>query len=56
MRRLNQYQCEICNTLYESEEDCKTCEKSHACCISIKQEVFNSYKNDGGIQSTLLQK
>lgn len=29
MKKVTQYKCEICGTLYAQESDCKACEKQH---------------------------
>nr|DAJ47644.1 MAG TPA: Rubredoxin [Caudoviricetes sp.] len=47
MKTLSQFQCEICNTVYKSETECKACENSHCLPVAIKVYKFNSYKNDG---------
>lgn len=47
MKALSQFQCEICNTVYKSETECKVCEDSHYLPVTIKVYKFNSYKNDG---------
>lgn len=47
MKRLNQYQCETCNTIYKVETEADVCEKTHRHVKQILSESFNSYKNNG---------
>ena len=47
MKMLNQFQCEICNTVYKSEDECRNCESYHNSPVRINKSVFNSRKNDG---------
>lgn len=47
MKTLNQFQCEICNTVYKSESECLYCERTHKLPVEIIGNKFNSYKNSG---------
>ena len=47
MKTLSQFQCEICNTVYKSETECRNCEQCHQLPSQILLNKFNSYKNDG---------
>lgn len=47
MKTLQQFQCEICNTVYKSEAECTNCEKSHNTIVKIANVKYNSYKSDG---------
>lgn len=35
MKKVTQYKCEICGTLYAQESDCKACEKQHKVPIEV---------------------
>lgn len=47
MKALSQFQCEICNTIYKSESECRNCERCHQLPTKIVNSKINSYKNDG---------
>lgn len=48
MKNLQQFQCEICNTIYRPKTECINCEKkSHNAPVKIANVKYNSYKNDG---------
>lgn len=47
MKTLSQFQCEICNTIYKSESECRNCERCHQLPVEIINSKFNSYKSDG---------
>lgn len=47
MKTLSQFQCEICNTIYKSESECRNCERCHQLPTKIVNSKINSYKNDG---------
>lgn len=45
MKNLNQYQCDICNTVYNNENDCKRCEDGHKIPVKIVGYKFNAIRN-----------
>ena len=47
MKTLKQFQCEICNTVYNSESECHKCERTHKLPVEIIGNQFDSYKNKG---------
>ena len=47
MKTLSQFQCEICNTVYKSESECRNCESCHQLPAKIVNSKFNPYKSDG---------
>lgn len=53
MKQLEQFQCEICNTVYNNKIDCEKCEKGHVKPVKIVDFKFNSVKNDGKYPKTI---
>lgn len=53
MKKLNQYQCDICNTVYNNENDCKRCENSHKIPVKIIGYKFNAIRNNGEYPKTV---
>ena len=47
MKTLQQFQCEICNTVYKSKTECIDCEKSHNVPVKMTDMKYGSYRNDG---------
>lgn len=47
MKELQQFQCEICNTVYKSKTECIDCEKSHSTPVKFANMKYSSYKSDG---------
>lgn len=47
MRKLEQFQCDICGTVYKTEGDCNRCEKGHNIPIKIIGYKFNAIRNNG---------
>lgn len=47
MKTLQQFQCEICNTVYKSKSECEICEKTHSKPINIVGAKFHAYKSCG---------
>ena len=47
MKELNQFQCEFCNTVYKSKNECMECESWHQLPTQIVANKFKSYKSDG---------
>ena len=45
MKIINKYQCEYCNTLYDSSENCKMCEQGHSALFEIVDKEYNQYEN-----------
>lgn len=47
MRKLELYECEICHTRYNSEAECRKCEKSHRKDLNIVEARYLSRTQDG---------
>lgn len=54
MKKLTQYQCEICGTTYRDESECKNCETSHKAVKSCVKANYNGYKNDGAFPKNVI--
>lgn len=39
--KIVKYKCEVCNTVYDSEEDCHNCQSSHHTRLYIKSMKFS---------------
>ena len=44
MKKVTQYKCEFCGTLYAQESDCKACEKQHKVPVEIVRADFRAMK------------
>ena len=51
---MQQYQCDICHTVYSDESACKFCESSHKIPVKIVGYKFNSIKNNGQYPKTII--
>lgn len=40
MRKIIRFECEVCHTIFDSEEDCQYCEASHHGKLRIKSAHF----------------
>ena len=46
MKTIQTFQCEICKTIYNTEEDAKKCEKKHPRDIEIVDLVFDEHRTE----------
>ena len=46
MKEITQYQCELCKTLYDSEEKAITCEQSHKTIIASEPCKYKSFESN----------
>lgn len=54
LKKLKQYQCEICNTVYNSENECQKCETAHNRIKQCIQANYNAYKNNGAYPKNII--
>jgi len=45
MKIINKYQCEYCNTIYNTEDGCTSCEQGHLDVFEIVNKEYNQYEN-----------
>lgn len=56
MKKLTQFQCEICNIVYDSEVECKECEAIHTRSDFITNCKFNNYMYSGAYPQYMAMK
>lgn len=44
MKKITQYKCEICGTLYADENDCKACERQHKIPLNVVSAIHRAQK------------
>lgn len=56
MKKVTQYKCEICGTMYAVESDCTRCEKQHRIPVSIVKADHRAHKLVPGYPPYILVK
>ena len=46
MKKLTQFQCEICRTVYNNERDAKLCEENHKTIVAVIKAQYQPYSVD----------
>lgn len=54
MKKLELFQCEFCNTQYQTETGCLTCESSHIKPKSIKSCRYHAEKNSANYPDAII--